>query len=112
MASFRQGDVVAVPFPYIDRQTRQRRPALVVSTGAIEDDHGLLWVAMITSAENRGWPADVSIDNLRKAGLPAASVVRPRKLATIEARDATPLGNIEAPALKRVLTELKREFGI
>ena len=47
MASFEQGDVVKVPFPYTNRSTRTYRPALVVSTGGIEDRHGLLWVAMI-----------------------------------------------------------------
>ena len=53
MAISRQGDVIKVPFPYTDRPTRQSRPALVVSSGGIEDAHGLLWVVMITSAENR-----------------------------------------------------------
>lgn len=112
MASFRQGDVVAVPFPYTDRSTRQRRPALVVSTGDIEADHGLLWVAMITSAENRGWPADVPVANLGKAGLPAASIVRPRKIATIEARDAERLGSVETGVLSRTLKEIARELGL
>ena len=79
MASFRQGDVIKVPFPYTDRPTRQSRPALVVSTGAMEDAHGLLWVVMITSAENRGWPGDVPVNNLATAGLPAPSVIRTAK---------------------------------
>ena len=69
MAIFRQGDVIKVPFPYTDRPTRQSRPALVVSSGGIEDAHGLLWVVMITSAENRGWPGDVPVHNLAAAGL-------------------------------------------
>ena len=112
MASFRQGDVVAVPFPYTDRSTRQRRPALVVSSGDIEAAHGLLWVVMITSAENRGWPADVPIANLGKAGLPAPSIVRPRKIATIEARDAKRLGSVEAAVLTRALREIGRELDL
>lgn len=52
--SFRQGDVVRVPFPYTDKATRQHRPALVVSHGDLGEGQPLLWVAMITSAENRG----------------------------------------------------------
>ena len=35
MASFRQGDVIKVPFPYTDRATRQSRPALVVSAAGL-----------------------------------------------------------------------------
>jgi mRNA interferase MazF len=112
MPSFRQGDVVAVPFPYTDRATRQRRPALVISTGGIEADHGLLWVAMITSAENRGWPADVAIQGLARAGLPAPSIVRPRKIATIEARDAERLGTVDETVLSRTLREVGRELGL
>ena len=54
MPSFSRGDVIKVPFSYTDRSTRHCRPALVVSAGSIEDAHGLLWVVMITSAENRG----------------------------------------------------------
>ena len=76
MASFRQGDVIKVPFPYTDRPARQSPPALVVSIGGIEDAHGLLWVAMITRAENRGWPGDVPVNKLDSAGLPVPSVIR------------------------------------
>ena len=45
MATFEQGDVIKVPFPYTDRTLRQSRPALVVSTARLEDRHRLLWVA-------------------------------------------------------------------
>jgi len=51
MASFEQGDVVRVPFPYTNRPTRQARPALVVSRGNAEEGFGLLWVVMITSGK-------------------------------------------------------------
>ena len=54
MPTFSQGDVIKVPFPYTDRSTRQSRLALVVSAGSLEEAHGLLWVVMITSAQNRG----------------------------------------------------------
>lgn len=111
MPSFRQGDVVKVPFPYTDRATRQRRPALVVSTGGIEAAHGLLWVAMITSAENRGWPGDVPIADLATAGLPAPSIIRPAKIATIEARDAEAIGTVPADVVAVVLERIARELG-
>ena len=99
MASFEPGDVIKVPFPYTDRPTRQSRPALVVSGRELEERHGLLWVVMITSAENRGWPGDVAVDDLVVAGLPVASVVRTAKIATIEARDVQRLGRIAADSM-------------
>jgi mRNA interferase MazF len=110
MPTFRQGDVIKVPFPYTDRATRQWRPALVVSTGGIEIRHGLLWVAMITSAENRGWPGDIAVSDLRRAGLPVPSVVRTAKIATIEATDAVRLGRVAASLLRRVIEHIVSEL--
>ena len=111
MAIFRQGDVIKVPFPYTDRPTRQSRPALVVSSGGIEDAHGLLWVVMITSAENRGWPGDVPVHNLAAAGLPVPSVIRTAKIATIEASDATKLGKASVTLFRKVAMRLGQELG-
>jgi mRNA interferase MazF len=110
MAIFSQGDVVKVPFPYTDRSTRQSRPALVVSTG-LEDAHRLVWVVMITSAENRGWPGDVTINNLAEAGLPAPSVIRAAKITTIDATDANKLGSVSAAQLRKVIDRVRREIG-
>ena len=71
MPSFKQGDIICVPFPYTDRSTRRHRPALVVSKGGVGEGNG-------TSAENRAWPGDVSLGDLyAEAGLPAPSVIRP-----------------------------------
>jgi len=112
MPSFKQGDVIKVPFPYTDRSTRQSRPALVVSAGGIEDAHGLLWVVMITSAENRGWPGDVQVNNLALAGLPVPSVIRTAKIATIEAADATKLGWVSPAMFRQVAKRLAGELGL
>jgi len=106
MPSFRRGDVVKVPFPYTDRATRQWRPALVVAAGVLEDAHGLLWVLMITSAANRRWPGDVTIRDLPAAGLPAPSVVRTAKIATIDAADAEKLGRVPTAILRQVAGRL------
>lgn len=112
MASFRQGDVIKVPFPYTDRATRQSRPALVVSSGGIEDAHGLLWVVMITSAENRGWPGDVRVADLAAAGLPVPSVIRTAKIATIEATDAAKLGRVPAELFRQVSRRVGKVLGL
>jgi mRNA interferase MazF len=83
----------------------------VVAAGDLEDAHGLLWVVMITSAENRRWPGDLAIADLSVAGLPAPSVIRTAKIATIEASDAIKLGRI-APALyRRVARQLSENLG-
>src|SRR4051812_3363304 len=97
MPGFDVWDVVKIPFPYTDRPIRQRRPALVIAAGELQARHRLLWLAMITSAANRGWPGDVVISDLAAAGLPVASIVRPAKIATIEVRDAERLGVLAVP---------------
>jgi mRNA-degrading endonuclease toxin of MazEF toxin-antitoxin module len=102
MPGFEPWDVVKVPFPYADRPVRQRRPALVIAAGEIEAAHSLLWVLMITSAENRSWPEDVPIGDLSSAGLPAPSVVRCAKVATIDARDAERIGRLARASRKSV----------
>jgi mRNA interferase MazF len=94
VASLRAGQVVRVPFPYTDGQTLQRRPALVVAAFYDGDVPALLWVLMITSAENRIWPGDVPIRDIARAGLPVACTIRTRKLATIDAARAEALGSI------------------
>ncbi|HEY1797788.1 MAG TPA: type II toxin-antitoxin system PemK/MazF family toxin [Stellaceae bacterium] len=94
MPTFEPWDIIRVPFPYVERLVRQRRPALVLAGNGPDDRYDLLWIAMITSAANRGWDGDVVVSDLTEAGLPIPSVVRPAKLATIEARDADRLGSL------------------
>lgn len=74
-----------VPFPFTDSAAVKRRPALVLSAGPFQDRIGHLVLAMITSRENRGWPLDVEITDLKTAGLPHPSVVR-MKLFTLDER--------------------------
>ena len=112
MAIFDVWDIVKVPFPYTDRPVRQRRPALVVAAGEIEVAHGLLWLVMITSAENRGWSDDVRISDLDGAGLPAPSIVRPAKMATVDARDAQRLGTLSIVDREAVVAGLRRILSI
>ena len=107
MPTFEAGDVVRVPFPYTDRNTRQHRPALVISDGGIGDHHELLWVLMITSAENRPWVGDVPIPRHQDAGLPAPSVIRPAKFATIEISHADKLGSVTQATLQQVMRGVK-----
>jgi mRNA interferase MazF len=70
------GDVVVVPFPFTDRETSKRRPALVCSSQQFNRQTRHVVLAMITTATSTAWTGDVPIRDLTQAGLPAASVVR------------------------------------
>ena len=109
---FKPGNVIKVPFPYVDKPVRRYRPALVVSSIAVHDGHGLLWVLMITSAKNRSWPGDLEIDDLEKAGLPAASVVRCAKIATIESSAATRIGELESAKYEDIRAILRKNLNL
>ena len=85
---------------------QQRRPALVVAVPDAPGAPALLWVLMVTSAANRGWPSDVAVSDLKGAGLPAPSVVRPAKIATIEACDAERIGQLPPADQARVVEAL------
>jgi mRNA interferase MazF len=104
-------DIVVVPFPYVDRLAEKRRPALVISNHKLAA-HGLIWVAMITSTDNKPWPSDVAITDLKRAGLPAPSVVRPAKIACIEpARIDRRVGRLDKAAARAVGQKLRDFLG-
>ena len=82
--TFKAFDVVVVPFPFTDKTTTKRRPALVLSQANSFNKriaHSIL--AMITSASNSDWPLDIEIEDIDAAGLPYASIVR-MKLFTLD----------------------------
>jgi mRNA interferase MazF len=111
MPAFEQGDVVRVPFPYIDRNRRQHRPALVISTGGIGPGEALLWVVMITSADNEPWQDDVVIEDHVGVGLPVPSVIRPVKVATIEAARAERVGHAPQMTVDKVMARVRAVVG-
>jgi mRNA interferase MazF len=79
-------DVAVVPFPFTDRATTKRRPAVALST-----DHnfgsiiGQTVFAMITQAARSTWPFDQAIIDIESAGLAKGCVVR-MKLFTLDNR--------------------------
>ena len=76
--------VVVVPFPFTDRRTTKRRPALVLSRKRFSS-HGHTVLAMITSAVHAPWPGDTRLADLASAGLRKPCLVR-LKLFTLDNR--------------------------
>jgi mRNA interferase MazF len=107
MPAFSQYDVVSVPFPYTDRTALERRPALVISKPGLEKRFGLLWVLMITAAENKPWDHDVALPDHRAAGLPIPSIIRPTKVATVEASRARFRGKVPPSIAAKVAAFVK-----
>jgi mRNA interferase MazF len=109
--AYAQGEILVLPFPYSDQLAEKRRPAVVVSKPSLERAHGLIWVAMITSDHGEARADDVSIGQLAKAGLPAPSLVRASKLATIEpARVLRAAGSLTRADLNAVLAAIAKHL--
>jgi mRNA interferase MazF len=85
-AIFERFDVVVVPFPFTDRQSAKRRPALVLSSSdELQSRIGHSVLAMITSIETPPWPHDIPVADHASAGLPNPSKIR-MKLFTLDNR--------------------------
>lgn len=69
-------DIVKVPFPFTDKQTVKRRPALIISSDEYQMNCNHCILAMITSAIQSSWIDDVMITDTKAAGLPAPSKIR------------------------------------
>jgi mRNA interferase MazF len=84
MVTCKPWQVVVVPFPFTDRATSKRRPALVLSAKTFNrEGHSVL--AMITSASHQPWPGDTPLTDLVGTGLKSPSLVR-LKLFTLDNR--------------------------
>jgi mRNA interferase MazF len=71
----------------------------------------LLWVLMITSAANRGWQGDVSLEGrFAECGLSVPCVVRTAKISTVEASRSRRSGALPLDLLTAVRTELTRHL--
>jgi mRNA interferase MazF len=71
-----RGDVVVVPFPFVDVAAEKRRPSVVLSHRDFNEANGHSICAMVTTAGRTNWPSDIAIENLGSAGLRRACVVR------------------------------------
>jgi|SRR5271165_5228081 len=109
-SGFAVWDVVRVEFPYADQLVTRRRPALVIATPEVHEWFAVLWVLMITSARHQMWPGDVAVADLPAAGLSRACFVRSEKVATVDARIATPIGHLAAMDRANVTTHLRAMF--
>jgi len=108
--TFEAFDVVVVPFPFTDKASSKRRPALVLSEAKSFNNHAAHSVlAMITSASNSDWPLDIEITDIKSGGLPFASIVR-MKLFTLNnqliIRKAGELGGKDRKAVTKALRSL------
>ncbi len=105
--SFDIGAIVRVPFPITEKKGRKFRPALVVAQFSVTRDITLLWTLMITGANRAKWKGDIDLPDHEVLGLPIASMVRTAKIATIDAREAERIAQIDGDVLQQILARFR-----
>jgi mRNA interferase MazF len=112
IVTFKQFDVVIVPFPFTDTANQKRRPALVISDHSVFNaTMGRSIMAMITTASHSPWALDINILDLPSAGLTHPSVIR-MKLFTLDdvlvTKRVGALSQVDREATQRVIAKLFR----
>ena len=114
MTNFRRGDIILVPFPFTDLSSTKQRPALVVSSDALNAAGADVLVAAISSQI----PANLTSEefmippgDLAACGLPKPSIVRLAKLAALHRQLVIKrIGSMPEPVLRRILAQIRQLF--
>ncbi len=97
----------ACSIPIHQTQLHQGTP-LVISTDTLSTNTGKYFLTMITSAKHVRIDGDVLISDLKLAGLPAESIMRPSKIATFEeAAFVRRIGTLAVTDRKAVSAQLR-----
>lgn len=76
-------------------------------------DFSLFWSVMITSAANKGWPDDLSLeDRYGECGLRIPCVIRTAKISSLEAASASKVGRLPADLLVELRAKLAEHLGL
>ena len=104
--TFKAFDVVAVPFPFTDRDATKRRPALVISNAKFNQQHNQIVLAMITTTTNNVWPSDVALASWQKAGLKVACQFRLKLFTLDQSLVLKSIGHLSSKDIKSVKAAL------
>jgi len=111
MPIFKQYEIVVVPFPFTDRNSIKRRPALVLSdSNSFDIDKSIL--AMITSSSHQPWPLDIEIENLITAGLKSPSIIRMKLFTLDNSLVVKTIGKLSEKDLEKINFNLVEIFGL
>ena len=78
------GDIILVPFPFTDQTISKKRPAVVVSSDAYNNDRpDIILMAVTSQLRHLGKTGEAAIKNWKAAGLLKPSLIKPI-ITTIE----------------------------
>jgi mRNA interferase MazF len=103
-------DVVVVAYPFLEGDQAKQRPALIVSSERLYQQHGLYWVAMITTAKAGLLEDDIPITDPQAAGLPDSCVIRVSRLTTLSDRQITRRRGTVPPRQRNAVQALLKKY--
>ncbi len=102
--------IVLVPFPFTDKNTTKKRPALTISTVEYQQHTSHITLLMITSAKNSAWYNDHAIRFLEEAGLNTPSMIR-QKIFTLDSQlILKKIGALSSKDKKEVLKQISNHL--
>ena len=110
LRTYKQFDIVAIPFPFSDKLEQKKRPALVLSVSKFNSSSKHLVTAMITSAKHSSWPLDTMIKNTEEAGLSASCLIRMKFFTVDKSLVLKTVGNLSRDDLKNFRKNFKQLF--
>ncbi len=78
MTTYDFGDIVLVPFPFTDQTTTKKRPAVIVSSDAYNQQRpDIILMAVTSQMRSADYFGDVIVSDWKQAGLLKPSVIKP-----------------------------------
>ena len=108
--TYKQFDVVVVPFPFTDKTASKKRPALVISDEAFNLSLRKSVMAMITTTGHSPWMLDILIIDLAASGLKTPSLIRMKLFTLDNALILKKIGTLTKSDLERVKNSLEQLF--
>jgi mRNA interferase MazF len=113
IVTYKQFEVVVVPFPFTDSSATKKRPALIISdASAFNKSTKKSVMAMITTASHFSWVLDIPITDLKSAGLQANSIVRMKLFTLDDALVIKKIGKLATSDRDRVQKSLQQLFNL
>lgn len=107
---YNQFDIVLVPFPFTDKNTTKKRPAIILNNQNHQIKTNHLILAMITSAKNSTWESDLPIKEIEPTGLKTPCVIRYKIFSLDERIILKKIGTISDTEKSKVKENLLKQL--
>lgn len=80
----KQGDIVLIPIPFTDLTSQKKRPAVIISSTAYnEENDDIVVVALTSNVEDRDFSIILTTEDLEQGSLKVTSMIRADKIYTL-----------------------------